>query len=216
VTPSRTDATHEPRFELVFDLGPQDVLAYNRHWATTSPAAKRRSARNRAITVGGLLLIGLGLTALVPADSWASIAGGWAFVLAAVVVWVVVWPRIFVRQVQWQTRRKLDTGRLQDLLGTVRLTVDAERVAEARDSTGSQVKWEVVRSVEATPEAVYLMLSDSSGYLAPTRAFASAEDAERFAQWAEFWRARATGADTATQATAPEATALPAQAEDAR
>ncbi len=67
-----------------------------------------------------------------------------------------------------------------------RLWISAKGIAAASQLTSSTVAWPAVAEIQRTDLAVIFWLGPN-GIIVPSRAFASADDLQRFAGWAEHW-----------------------------
>ncbi len=191
-TPPAWDARvpDQPTFDFVFDVLPEDILAWNRHWAKTSASAKKRERAARSLCAATLLVIGAVLALVLrpwPSVGFACLA---VFAVAAALFWMA-WPSLYMRLVEWNSRRMLGSQGTQALLGTEHRVVDSEGVRSSSALTGSYALWPAIVSVQTSAEAVYLMLADSNGYLIPRRAFESPEHFDQFVERVDYWRGHA-------------------------
>ncbi len=154
---------------IVYELTPQDYLAFTLFHERHSPALRRRRIAN----LGFAAIVMLGLPALVfitskkpllqtAADIWPLLTG---FVLSAVCVGPYA---------KWRTtyifKRLLNEGNSAGYYGRCEMTLDTDGIRESKASGECTRKWSAVDKVVFTNNHVFVYLSGVEAFVIPRRA----------------------------------------------
>jgi hypothetical protein len=193
-----TSPAMPPSLEVVFSLTPDDMLEATLGRLEAAQAMQRQVAIVRWL---GVLLIVLGLIPIA-ISTLGSLVGGeldaFGLFLGLVIVALGIFYIARARKYAFGRTRKVNEKIFRErwtpaLSLPTRLAITEQGVAAASELSSSTVAWAMVVEIQRMDSVLVLWLGPT-GIIIPTRAFASAEDVERFAQWAEFWRAKAAGA----------------------
>jgi YcxB-like protein len=188
----------EPRFDLTFSVTPEDALEATLGRLEVSDALRRQVNIVRVLGVV-LLLVGLipvAMALLVTAldgsmDSTAAELTFFGFVAVALGLFYILRARPMalgrtrkvnaqIFQQRWTAANSLP----------IRLVASAEGVATTSAVSRTSIVWAAVSEVQRSDLFLVLWLGPN-GIVVPRRAFPSQEEFDRFAQWAEYWRAQA-------------------------
>ncbi len=159
---------------IAFDVGLEDIHAFNLHYATTAQLPRRNQRLVRiALTVTlAALLFALGFAIGAPVAFW--ILG--ALILLA---WWATYPKRIEAIARASTARLYEGGERVGLLGPHTVELGDEWLVELTPDREVKTRWRVVEQVVETRDHVFLYVSGFSAVLVPMRAFT--DDAHRTA-----------------------------------
>jgi hypothetical protein len=169
-----------------YELGPDDVIAWNMVLQRVSQTARRTHRLIRLLT-----MLAVVLSLLISVIDWPK---NWHFSLLAIpmVILAAAWPWIYRWRIGNALRNMLREGKNYSILGPRRLTITPQFVIVATPVSQGATRWIGVERVIAEPDSIYIMVSSHAAHIVPRRAFASDEQFRHFGQCATRFHAQAT------------------------
>ena len=163
-------AWHTPAMEVRYSLTVDDYVAFQEHFAATSPVIRRQQQQLRAFGVLFCLVTALLFIGVVRSD-WTGAAV--VAVLAAAAVWFLA-SALNRWVVQRSVRAAVVDGGAGPL-GQARLTLGDAGVTEEAAGTTTTVTWEAVDRLEESTDHYYVFTAPAAAIIVPRRAPGSAE-----------------------------------------
>jgi hypothetical protein len=159
---------------LTVELTADDLVAFNLHYALTSPVAKRNAANYRFVLIAiSALLAGWFVTVLFGAL--------WMGVAAAVAAGTISYfraPALRARQARHELAKAFSECALGGG-GLSTISLDDEGLHEESEDTSLTVRWSGIKRVEDTEAHVYIYFGARQAFILPRRGQQDAVD--RFA-----------------------------------
>lgn len=153
----------------------EDLHAFNQHYTTTAELPRRNQRLVRLVLTALLasLLMALGAWARPP----------WPFWLTGLLIlgfWWRVFPFRIAQLMRVNTERLYREGKNRGILGPHRIAAEPEWLLEASSDREHRTRWRAIEQVVETEQHLFVYVSGFSSVIVPKRAFATAEDRERF------------------------------------
>ncbi len=157
--------------ELTFDIGIDDMMAYQAHHYDTSPGIKRLLKRRRLMVVVVVVCIALLLAMGLNELRWIGLS-----VYAALVVVILFFDRKGYRN-QWlkQVRAQIDVPENAGNYRQRTMVFEDDKVTVDTDVASSTLRWEAFTAAEQTTDYFFMSLSAQQAYVIPKRVMTGAQ-----------------------------------------
>jgi hypothetical protein len=177
-----------------YELTPDDLNAFQLRAIQRSPSAKRTRRNTYIYLFAGVLLL-----AIVPA------IGPGGFDISRVSFGFLVGFFALVASLTWFFEKRLTRRAISDLvkeekpdkgqLGRHTLRLDDAGMVESTAVGESRTSWAGVDRVEKDPDYIFIYTAPHAALVIPRHAFSSADESEKFFQFAAASRSGVTGRD---------------------
>lgn len=152
--------------EFSYELTEQQFVDFNLYHAKHSKAVQR------SLTVQRLLIPAIYLAmpfVMAPIFDWSVVSLLIPFVIFAA-LWIVFFPAYFYWNIKRASRKMVNEGRNQGLLGHHQLFLDAEGVREVTTNGEAHVRWSGIEKYGEDERNVYLYNGAMSALIVPKHA----------------------------------------------
>lgn len=162
--------------EISYDVGPDDIVAFNETHMATAPAMRRQLGQVRFMGLAVFMLTAVLFVVLDNLVTAAAIAG-------AGLLFALIFPLILRPIARGMIRSML--GSDSKLFGRHRAVLDESGVLETTPSGENRTAWSAVERIEVTERHVFVYTSPTSALTIPRAAFPSDTAAREFIAEAE-------------------------------
>ena len=157
--------------KLTFDIGIDDMMAYQAHHYDTSLGIKRLLKRRRLMLVVVVVCIALLLAMGLNELRWIGLS-----VYAALVVVILFFDRKGYRN-QWlkQVRAQIDVPENAGNYRQRTMVFEDDKVTVDTDVASSTLRWEAFTAAEQTTDYFFMSLSAQQAYVIPKRVMTGAQ-----------------------------------------
>lgn len=162
--------------QIHYELNKKDYIDFNMNHFSISPTLKRTIFLQRYIFSIIYLIIPFVLTTVsdIPFGYWASIFG------ITYILWVVFYPRYFMKTVQRNIEKLMNEGHTKSMLGEHSLTLTDEGVIEKNNSGETKTNWSSIEKIVQTDEHLYIYIDSIKAYIVPIKAFKGESEKQYF------------------------------------
>ena len=162
--------------ELTFDIGIDDMMAYQAHHYDTSPAIQRLLKRRRLMLVVVVVCIALLLAMGLNELRWIGLS-----VYAVLVAVILFFDRngdSYRKQWLKQVRAQVDVPENAGNYRPRTMVFEDDKVIVTTDVANSTLLWGAFTAAEQTPDYIFLSLSAQQAYIIPKRVMTQAQVGE--------------------------------------
>lgn len=174
--------------KIEYNVTLDDLLDFNMYHCTNSQTVKQSLFNQRYLTPVFFLAIPF-LLNYFEGESLAFVLPPF---IAMSVLWIVFYPRYFMRHIKKNVTKALSEGENKGIVGYHTLTITSEEIVETSKVRETKSRWSSVQKVISTGNNILIYTSAMGAIIIPLRAFESKEQTEEFIQMAKSYQKKAT------------------------
>lgn len=159
-----------------YDLTREDYLAYSIHHMEHSKSIKRSLFIQRYL----LSLIFFVFPFIMANATEVPLAFWLAAYTIIYILWVIYYPRYFVRSTKKRITKMINEGKNENLFGAYSIALTEDGVEQTSKTGESSVTWGGIERIDETKDHIFIYLSSVSAYVIPIRAFDNEEQKKEF------------------------------------
>lgn len=146
---------------IIYTVGVDDVVAFNKHYASHAPHMKRM--RKRTMIVATLFIFWLVALMSVFTQSWFIFLAG----ILATAAFAYTFPREYDKFIQRSVAKSLQEGSNKSTLGQHELEITDAGITERNAVTVYSTTWAGIEKIETTPTHAFIYLGSSMAHIIP-------------------------------------------------
>ncbi|NMA82660.1 MAG: YcxB family protein [Epulopiscium sp.] len=163
---------------IQYEISKEDYIQFNMFHVKHSPTVQRTLFIQRYI----ISLVFLVVPFVMHWTAQAPLKIAIPIFFITYVLWVIMYPKHFMKNIKKNTAKMIDEGKDESLLGSQELWVTEDGIVKKTDVGEVKTSWKAVQKVTWDESILYIYVGVMSAYIIPFRAFKTEEEKEKFIQ----------------------------------
>lgn len=155
----------ERKMEINYHLTEEDYLNFNMYHVKNSKAAMKSLNLQRFLSPVFFIIFAYMFSSLVEIE----FLGIFITFLVISILWIIFYPKYFYAHVRRQTKKMIQEGENEGLLGSHHLLMTEEGIIETTSSGETRVNWSSLKDFKEDDDNFYIYNSGLSAIILPKR-----------------------------------------------